>query len=85
MSKLETNNPLYARVNSELDLLKENIDSKNTDDLAERKALKEQLDKWKKEKEEAKFKEKEERKQREIQAQVMLRHKLEEEKRAKKE
>lgn len=64
---------MYSRLNSDLDLLKENVNGVNGQSEQEKQALKEQLEKWKRDKEENKLREKEEKKKRELQAQVMLR------------
>lgn len=65
--------------------MKENKNTQSVTDLGQRQALKEQLGQWKKEKEEAKIKEKEDQKKREEQAKTMLRAKMDEERKWKKE
>ena len=80
---MESQTNLYSRLNADLDMQsKENLQSANVGD---REALKQQLDKWKRDKEEQKLKEKEEKKRRELERQMINRNKVDEETRIKRE
>lgn len=80
---MESQSNLYSRLNADLDIqAKENLQSANAGD---REALKQQLDKWKRDKEEQKMKEKEDKKRKELERQVMHRNKQDDETRIKRE
>lgn len=91
VGKVDTQNALYSRLNSDLELLmgedgKENV-SKNGGGGTEqeRKERKEMLEQWKRDKQEGKQKEQEDKKRKEDMAKAMLQGKLEEERRVKRE
>ena len=85
VTKLDTHNKMYSKLNSDLDLGEGSTESKQPNEQADREALKKQLESWKQEKENIKVREKEEKKRKEEQAKSMLSRKLLEENRAKKE